>query len=32
MNTENIFIEVERWTQYVHPIKELESLQARGNY
>ena len=31
MNTENIFLDVERWTQYSHPTKELEHLQHKGS-
>lgn len=30
MNTENIFMDVERWTQYAHPTKELEQLQVKA--
>ena len=30
MNTENIFLDVERWTQYAHPAKELEHLQGKA--
>ena len=30
MNTENIFLDVERWSQYSHPTKELEHLQRKG--
>ena len=31
MNTENIFLDVERWSQYSHPTKELEQLQGRSS-
>jgi len=30
MNTENIFLDVDRWTQYSHPAKELEHLQHKA--
>ena len=30
MNTENIFFDVQRWTQYSHPLKDLEHLQSKG--
>ncbi len=30
MNTENIFLDVERWSQYSHSTKELEHLQLKG--
>jgi hypothetical protein len=30
MNTENIFLDVERWAQYSHPTKELEHLKTKG--
>jgi hypothetical protein len=32
MNIENIFIDVERWNQYSHPLKELESLKQQGSF
>lgn len=31
MNTENIFLDAERWSQYSHPTKELEELQRETN-
>lgn len=30
MSTENIFLDVERWSQYSHPTKDLQHLQLKG--
>lgn len=31
MNTENIFLDVDRWTQYSHPTKDLQNLQLKAS-